>query len=145
MQAAIIVLSLEQSIPEKALVVPYQSNIEAFPDYIRAEVSGVRVPGEAVADANLVGQEIVRLCRETGLDKVLLVLNLSGRLPVTDAYDIVANSEQYGWSRQMKLAFVDLNKDSLEDSQFIETVAVNRAFPMTVFDNEEDARDWLLG
>jgi hypothetical protein len=124
---------------------PYQANIEALPNHIRAEVSGTRIPGEAVADASLVGQEIVRLCREKGIGRVLLVLNLSGRLSVTDAYDIVANSEQYGWSRQTKLAFVDLNRDSLKDSQFIETVAVNRAFPMAVFDNEEEARDWLLG
>lgn len=123
---------------------PYETEIEVFPDYIRAEVSGTRAPGDSVVNADIVGQELVRLCREKGIEKVLLVLDLSGRLSVTDAYDIVANSEQYGWSRHMKLAFVDLNADSLEDSQFIETVALNRAFPISVFDNEEEARDWLL-
>ena len=124
---------------------PYQTNIETYPDYIRVEVSGTRLPGQAVADADVVGKKIVSLCRDKEIDKVLLVLNLSGRLSVTDAYDIVANSEEYGWSRQFKLAFVDLNTDSLQDSHFIETVALNRAFPINVFDNEEEARDWLLG
>ena len=124
---------------------PYEAKIEAFSDHIRAEVSGTRVPGEAVADAGLVGQKVVDLCREKGIHKVLLAINLAGRLSAIDAYEIVSDSEQYGWSRELKTALVDLNAESLEDSFFTETVAVNRAFPMGVFDNEEEAKDWLLG
>lgn len=123
----------------------YEAKIETFSDHIRAVVSGTRTPGTAVANADLVGQRLVELCQKTGIKKVLLVINLSGRLSATDAYDIVANSEQYGWSREFKLALVDLNAESLEDSFFTETVAVNRAYPMSVFDNEEEAKDWLLG
>ena len=123
---------------------PYDVTIQPFDDHIRACVSGTRVPGQAVANADLVGKNLVELCREKRINKVLLVLDLSGRLSAVDAYEIVSSSEQYGWSREIKLAFVDLNSESLEDSYFTETVAVNRAFPMRVFDNEEDALHWLL-
>ena len=123
---------------------PYDATIHTFDDYIRADVTGTRIPGQAVADADVVGEELVRLCRETGIKKVLLVIELTGRLSSVDAYEIVSSSEEYGWSREFKLAFVNLNAESLEDSYFTETVAVNRAYSMNVFDNEEEAKDWLL-
>jgi hypothetical protein len=123
---------------------PYDATIETLENHIRAYVTGTRVPGQAVTDADVVGEELVKLCRETDINKVLLVIDLAGRLSAIDAYEIVSSSEQYGWSRKIKLAFVDLNAESLEDSYFTETVAVNRAFPMSVFDNEEEALDWLL-
>ena len=123
---------------------PYDATIHTFDDYIRADVTGTRIPGQAVADADVVGEELVRLCRETGIKKVLLVIELTGRLSSVDAYEIVSSSEEYGWSREFKLAFVNLNADSLEDSYFTETVAVNRAYSMNVFDNEDEAKDWLL-
>jgi hypothetical protein len=123
---------------------PYDATIQTFDDYIRADVTGTRVPGQVVADADVVGEELVSLCRETGIKKVLLVIELTGRLSAVDAYEIVSSSEQYGWSREFRLAFVNLNAESLEDSYFTETVAVNRAYSMNVFDNEEEAKAWLL-
>jgi hypothetical protein len=123
---------------------PYDATIQTFDDYIRADVTGTRVPGQVVADADVVGEELVSLCPETGSKKVLLVIELTGRLSAVDAYEIVSSSEQYGWSREFRLAFVNLNAESLEDSYFTETVAVNRAYSMNVFDNEEEAKAWLL-
>jgi len=124
---------------------PYDATIETFENHIRAYVTGTRVPGQAVTDADVVGEKLVELCRETDITRVLLVLDLAGRLSVTDAYEIVASSEQYGWSREFKVAFANLNAESLEDTYFTETVAVNRAYQMSVFDNEAEALDWLLG
>ena len=123
---------------------PYDATIQTFDDYIRADVTGTRVPGQVVADADVVGEELVSLCRETGIKKVLLVIELTGRLSAVDAYEIVSSSEQYGWSREFRLAFVNLNAETLEDSYFTETVVVNRAYSMNVFDNEEEAKAWLL-
>jgi len=123
---------------------PYDATIQTFENHVRAHVTGARVPGQAVADADIVGEELVTLCREKGINKILLVIELAGRLSAIDAYEIVSSSEQYGWSREFKLAFVDLNAESLEDSYFTETVAVNRAYSMSVFDDEEEAKVWLL-
>jgi len=124
---------------------PYDAEIRTFEDYIRAQVTGTRLPGRAVADADVVGEKIVELCRETGIRNVLVVLDLAGRLSAIDAYEMVSSAEQYGWSRDFRLAFVDLNAESLQDVYFTETVAVNRAFSVSVFDNEEEAKNWLLG
>jgi hypothetical protein len=122
----------------------YMAEIETRPDHIRVEVSGHRTPGKTVEDAGVVGRQIVAECRRSAIEKILLVLQLTGRMHPLDAYTLVTGSEDYGWSRSFKLAFVDLNAESHEDSLFTETVAVNRAYLMKVFDNEQDATEWLL-
>lgn len=122
----------------------YQAEIQTHPDHIRVEVSGRRAPGRTVTDAYVIGRRIVEECRKAAIERVLLVSQLTGRIPALDAYEMVTGLEDVGWSRSTKLAFVNLHADSHEDSLFTETVAVNRAYFMKVFDNEEDAREWLL-
>jgi len=122
----------------------YQADIQTSRDHIRVEVSGRRAPGRTVIDAYDVGQRIVEECRKAAIEKVLLVSQLTGHIPALEAYEMITGLEDIGWSRSTKLAFVDMNSESHEESLFTETVAVNRAYFMKVFDNEEDARDWLL-
>ncbi len=80
---------------------------------------------------------------KTGITDCLLVLNLKGPLSPMDSFDIVATSEEIGWQRHFRVAMVDCNTESAEDTHFTEVVASNRAFPVRVFDNEEDALAWL--
>lgn len=123
---------------------PYETEIQAFEDHIRVAVSGTRMPGKVVADAIRVGKQISKACRDAGVHRVLAIFHMTGRLPPTEAYEIFSDPEALGWSRDIKLALVDMNEDSKEDSLFSETVAVNRAYQMGVFDTEAEAKDWLL-
>lgn len=122
----------------------YETDITAFPDYVRVSVSGERSPGRSVANADRVGKMIVELCREKDIDRILLVLELRGHLGPLDAVSIVTHSPDYGFHHGFRLAFVDLNAESFRDSLFMETVAVNRSYAMRVFDNEREATEWLL-
>lgn len=122
----------------------YETHITDYPDYVRVHVCGERSPGQSVANADRVGKMIVDYCRDKGVDKILLVLELEGRLGPLDAVGIVTHSPDYGFHHGFKLAFVDLNADSYRDSLFTETVALNRAYSMKVFDREQAAREWLL-
>jgi len=126
-------------------MMPYEANIQAHEDHLRVEVSGDREAGDAVADAGLVGQQIVEACRNSKIDRILLVLKLSGHASAIDIFEIVTGSEKYGWNHDIKAAFVDLNAESIDDVKFAETVAFNRAYRVRVFDNESAARQWLLG
>ena len=60
------------------------------------------------------------------------------------SYDIVDRAEEFGWSKRFRLALVDCNEASRKDNLFTETVAVNRFYSLLVFDNEQDAKGWLL-
>lgn len=123
---------------------PYQVHIETRHDHVRVNVSGTRTPGHEVEDSVHAWKQVADTCRDTGIEKILTVFELEGRLSPIDAYDIVARTEEFGWSHAFKMAVVDLNKETLEDNLFAETVAVNRAYEIMVFDNESDASDWLL-
>lgn len=122
----------------------YETHITELPDYLRVHVCGERSPGRSVANADRVGRMIVEYCKDKGIDRILLVLELKGRLGPLDAVGIVTHSPDYGFDHGFKLAFVDLNAESYRDSLFTETVAVNRAYSMKVFDDEQEAREWLL-
>ena len=122
----------------------YETHITEYQDYVRVQVCGERSPGHSVANADRVGKMIVEYCQDKGIDRILLVLELVGRLGPLDAIGIVTNSADYGFHHGFKLAFVDLNAESYRDSLFTETVAVNRSYSMKVFDKEQEAREWLL-
>jgi hypothetical protein len=124
---------------------PYTADIQAKQDHIRVEVSGDRSAGDAVANADQVGQQVVQECQTSGINQVLLIARLIGHASAIDIFEIVTGSEKYGWKHDIKLAFVDLNSESIDDVRFMETVAFNRAYRVRVFDNEADASQWLLG
>jgi len=124
---------------------PYETKIQELGDHLRVEVSGARSPGHELEDAVETGLKISEVLSRTEITKVLAIFKMTGRLPPTAAYEIFSNPQDFGWHRDVTLALVDLNEESQEDSFFSETVAVNRAYQMSVFDNEPEAREWLLG
>lgn len=124
---------------------PYETTTEVLEDYVRAEISGDRIPGREVDDAIQSGREMSAVCRDNSATKLLVIFKMTGRLGPTESYEIYSNPGDFGWSRDVKVAVVDENPESQKDSAFSETVAVNRAYDMRVFSNEIEAKDWLLG
>ena len=80
---------------------------------------------------------------KTGFTDCLLLLNLPGPLSPMDAFDVVSMSEDAGWKREYRVAMGDRNPNPGSDVQFTVIVAGNRAYPVRVCDNEEDALEWL--
>ena len=122
---------------------PYEIDIQAEQDYVRVHVTGERRYGDAALEGSQAGRQIVEFCQNADNYRVLVVLNLRGRLSATDSYDLVESSKEYGWGHHYKLAFVDTNKESIDDVRFTETVAVNRAYAVRAFADEAEAIDWL--
>lgn len=119
-------------------------SIQECKDHIRVEVSGERTSGNEKEDAINLWTQVVEVCRKSEVKKILVISTLTGRVPAVKTYDIAGNPEAFGWSREYKLALVDLDENSRQHNLFAEDVAVNRGFHVKVFDNEEDAKDWLL-
>ena len=123
---------------------PYEVDIQLRENYVRVHVTGERRTGDAAVEAGQVGQRTVEFCRNAEVYRVLVVLNLSGRLSAIDSYEIVDQSKDYGWDHNYRLAFVDTNEDSADDVKFTETIAVNRAYAVKQFSGEAEALGWLL-
>ena len=119
-------------------------SIQEFPEYIRVEVSGVRTSGKEKDDAIMLWRRVVEACRESGLARILVISNVTGRIPTLEAYEVAGHPEEFGWNREYKLALVDLDDESRQDNLFAENVAVNRGFHVKVFDNEKEAEIWLV-
>jgi len=123
---------------------PYSVVIEEMKDYLRAELSGERVPGKEADDAIAVFAHLADICREKGYEKVLAIVDLSGHLPTTASYKIASDPDRFGWEKRFKVAVVDVNQVSRLENYTTEAIAVNQGYDVKIFDNEETARAWLL-
>lgn len=123
---------------------PYDSDFQLLPDHLRVSVTGVRRSGDAAFEAGQIGRKIVQTCEKNGVYRILLVLNLTGRLSAVDSYEMVVDAVGYGWTHRLRMAMVDKNKESVDDVRFTETVAVNRWYEVQAFTDEGKALAWLL-
>jgi hypothetical protein len=125
----------------------YDFEIQEKQDYMRIEISGERVKEHEVDDSLEVWTRLAGICTDKGIFKVLFVLNLSGDLPMMAAFEIGDKGVKINFPKKMKIALVDLNEKSRAKNYFAETVAVNRSFGSgsMMFDDENKAKEWLLG
>jgi len=123
----------------------YEVNIQEQQDHIRVEVSGERIPGHEEDDAIEVWSRVAKICAAQELDRILCIHRVTGRLPATAAHAIGFDPARFGWNRHLQLALVNLNEESRQDTLFLEDVAVSSGYQIRVFDNEEEARKWVLG
>lgn len=85
-------------------------------------------------------QAIAAACSEAGTRKVLVRgTNAKVRLTTTELF---AFGEAVG-ELKLKIAVVNRDDAPVEDSRFLENVANNRGSHLGLFDNEEEAREWL--
>ena len=112
-------------------------------DLLVVEIGGQRTKGELVRHASVAWTEITSLCHERGLSRLLIISRATGEYSTTNAYRINSQLSEWGVRPGWRIAFVNLDSESLANMQFGETVAVNRGFDLKVFDNVDDARKWL--
>ena len=121
----------------------YELIIEEKRDYIRCVISGVRRQGKILEQITPIWSQVVTLCKEKEIFKILAIFKLMGQITVLDSVDVVTNSENFNWDKRFALALVETNIDSRKGNLFTETYAVNRGYRMKVFENEESALKWL--
>jgi len=118
----------------------YELTIDQKPTYLHAIVTG-RNSRENVARylADILQECIARRCC-----KVLIEERLDGpRLGTLDVFKIASEGSSRALGVFQAIAYVDVNAEG-NLMQFAETVAVNRALPVTVFSTVADAEKWLL-
>ncbi|MDX1498322.1 MAG: hypothetical protein R3176_00395 [Woeseiaceae bacterium] len=123
---------------------PYDVTFEVHDEHVRVTVTGTRRQGDAALDAAIVGRKTVQVCEQEDLYRVLVILKLEGRLSAIDSYEMVIGAKDFGWDHRYRLALVDTNEESADDVAFTETVAVNRAYAVKAFTDENRALEWLL-
>ena len=121
----------------------YKLDFNVEGNTLRVEIFGERPKDKLTQVSKEAWVEIVKVTREKNMKKLLIVSHAIGDYPTLNALQINSSLAEYGVHRSWKIAFVNLDKKSFEQIKFSETVAVNRGFWVSIFDNEGDARNWL--
>ena len=118
---------------------PYELSFSPKPGYLHAIVSGTNTKETVMRYLEAIQHE----CAARGYRRLLIEERLEGpRLDTIDVFQIAAWGSTCARGQLTALAYVDVNaKGGL--MKFAETVAVNRALPVRVFDEVGDAEEWL--
>ena len=125
---------------------PISFKCKSLPEYLRFEVSGVRVPGKFADEMLQVWARVADECRGRGRSRALGISSLTGDVPKGDLFRVGQLApkllQEAGCRR---LAYVVLGGDeAFHALKFGETVAVNRGQVTRVFADEAAAVAWLL-
>lgn len=119
---------------------PYQLTIEEHPSYLHATVTGTRSAQNALRFL----EEAYDACVKRGHSAVLLEMNLSGpSLDLASIYRVISKRSADA-TKLRKIAYVDASTKDLDKKKFAETVAVNRAVNVRLFEDLDAAKQWIL-
>jgi len=124
----------------------YKLSSEEKQGYILFEVTGERIKGQEAKDALEIWEKIGEICNEKKILKALVIFNLKGDLPTMVAFKSGLSIADIDSLQNLKIAFIDLNRDSRQVNRFSETVAANRidiSECFNMFDDENEAIEWL--
>ncbi len=118
----------------------YELTFDQKPTYLHVIVTG-RNSREHVARYL---EDVLSACVARRCFRVLIEERLEGpRLGTLDVFAIVSEGSRRALGMLRAIAYVDVNAEG-DLMQFAETVAVNRAVPVTAFSTVADAEKWLL-
>ena len=120
-------------------MLPYQVTIEEKPAYLHAKVVGPRTPENAIRYL----EEVYAACLRTGLSQVLLEMALSGPSLGPSGILRVVSERSADGSKLRKIAYVEASMDGQQRARFAETVAINRAVNVRLFEDVGQAVRWL--
>ncbi len=125
---------------------PYDCNIQEHQDHVRVEVSGGwAIPGEELDNAIGVLRQIAHFCNKKRIKHILALWDVPGHLPAITGYNIVESASRTKWGLDFKLAVVYPHKGRFKDALFMEKAALYRGYKVKMFENEQEAKSWLLG
>jgi hypothetical protein len=118
----------------------YEVTFDQKPTYLHAIVTGQ----SSKENVTRYLEDILRECTSRGCLRVQIEERLEGpRLGTLDVFTIVSQGASQALRTLKAIAYVDVNAQG-GLMYFAETVAVNRALPVSVFSSVAEAENWLL-
>lgn len=121
----------------------YQLDFEVDGEILRVHATGDRDTDSPRLAAKEAWRRVSEKCGETGLSRVLIVSEVTGHYPTTDAYETMSTLDQHGVSHEWRIAYVNDDPRCREDLMFMMAVADLRGFSVRIFADEGEARKWL--
>ena len=124
---------------------PYDCTIKEHQDHVRVEVAeGWAIPGKEVDDAIGVLRQVAHFCNKKRIFRILAIWNVPWHLPAITGHNIVESARRTKWGLDFKLAVVYPHKERFKDALFMEKVAIYHGYKVKMFEDEQEAKSWLL-
>lgn len=119
---------------------PYELTFDERPQYLHAHIKAEATDEQTAIDY---WQKIIRKCRQTKGDRLMVVQEIPGGLNTTETFGVASAVTAIG-IQGIKIAFVDPDPDLYEAHQFGHLVGTNRGAWSQVFTTIPEAENWLL-
>lgn len=119
---------------------PYDLSFEHHPDYLYAYVTGNQDNYEI---SRQYWQEIADECGRIGCTKLLIEEDIPEIVSIAEMYQIASDIPYMGFTG-VRIAFVDRYIQHQDLNEFGELVATNRGVYGKIFNDADEARQWLL-
>ena len=119
---------------------PYQIEFDYRPNYLYVYISGQK---DSLAISRQFWQEIAGECKKIQSTKVLILEDIKGAISTAEMYQLATEIPQMGFYG-IRIAFVDRYIEQQELNKFGEIVANNHGLRGKIFNNVEEAENWLL-
>jgi hypothetical protein len=121
-----------------------QYSIHKNADHLRTFISGDWTPGKESEEIIRFLENVTEACRKLGVNRILLVVDIPGRIQIWDAHKVAKSPETFGWDPSFKLALVYTHEERFESNLFSERLAVSLGYNFKIFRDEPSAKAWLL-
>jgi hypothetical protein len=119
---------------------PYRIAFEHRSQYLYVYVSGEH---DSYEISRRYWLEVADECAKTGHKKVLIEEDIEETVSIAEVYQLASELPQMGF-QGVRVAFFDRFAEHEDLNQFAELVATNRGLLARVFNNLEEAENWLL-
>ncbi len=119
----------------------YTIAFEEFPDHLRAVIEG---ESDTYEITQQYWAEVTARCRQANVKRLFIEERLKRQIPtVADTYQAAAERHEMGLTG-VKIAFYDADPEQYDQNLFGELVARNRGINVKVFNDRDEALEWLL-
>ena len=118
----------------------YEIQIERENDYLSVKAKGDRTLDSVMGMVN----EAISVCDDHGLEKIFINMKeMTGQLGTFNSYELVRDRLREIWRiARLKASVVD-REENQERFRFVENVAHNNGFRISVFSDSNEALEWL--
>lgn len=113
-------------------------------DVLSVHATGDRDSDNPMTSAKDLWTHLALECQERGLSRVLLLSEITGRYPTYDCYEIMSRLDEFGVAKDWKIAYVNSDPQLHDDLSFMTALADHHGFTIRLFEEEDEARKWLL-
>lgn len=137
-------LTFAKVLPQNKFRMSLKLKHKTFEDYLRVEFNGKRTAGQELEEGIATWKQVAYIARKVKLNRIMVVSKVKGRLPAVSAFNITESLDIIGWQQDFIIAGVAPDKIAFTNLSIFETIMQNLGYEGKMFENEGDAKKWLL-